>query len=297
MFASLMPLACVAGHSAAAAPTFVQQASAVPQTPQTTVSAKYVGAQAAGNTNIVAVGWNNATSNITSLADSKDNTYALAAPVTRGNGLSQAIYYASNIAAASANGNTVRVVFNSSTEYVDLRITEYAGLDKVNPFDKTASATGSSSSSAATAAVQTTSNSELVFGAGMTTGAFFGAGSDFTTRVITYPNNDIVFDKTVSATGSYSVSALGTGSWVLQMATFKPTGSVTDTPAPTTTAHPTTTTGAPTTSTPPQATQPTTNQPTTNQPTTNPPTTSPPSSAPSGIRRSTGPTSPTLVAK
>jgi hypothetical protein len=271
---TLTPLACSEDHKAAPAPTFVQQASAVPQTPQTTVSATYGGAQTAGNTNIVAVGWNNATSNITSLTDSTGNTYALAAPLTRGDGLSQAIYYATNIAAAPANGNTVRVVLDSSTEYVDLRITEYAGLDKVNPFDKTASATGSSGS-AATAAAQTTSDSELVFGAGMTSGAFFGAGSGFTTRVITYPNNDIVFDKTVSANGSYSVSALGTGSWVLQMATFKSAGAATGTPTPIATN----TTGAPT-STPPTTTSPATNPPTPTQPATNPPTTNPPTSTP-----------------
>ncbi|HEX2784516.1 MAG TPA: DUF4038 domain-containing protein [Ilumatobacteraceae bacterium] len=220
------------GHGAAAAPTFVQQANAVPQTPQTTVTAKYVKAQTAGNTNIVAVGWNNATSNITSLTDSGGNTYALGAPVTRGSGLSQAIYYAKNIVAAPANSNTVRVVFNSSTAYVDLRITEYAGLDRANPFDKTASATGSSSSSA-TAALTTTSNNELVFGAGMTTGTFSGAGSGFTTRVITSPDADIVFDKSVSATGSYNVSARQTGSWVLQMATFRSTAAAADTTAPT----------------------------------------------------------------
>ena len=51
-------------------------------------------AQAAGDTNILAIGWNNATSNITSVTDSAGNMYQLAVPTARGTGLSQAIYYA-----------------------------------------------------------------------------------------------------------------------------------------------------------------------------------------------------------
>jgi Protein of unknown function (DUF4038)/Putative collagen-binding domain of a collagenase len=274
MAVSLMPLACDTGRSEAAAPTFVQLATAVPQSPQSAVSARYSGAQTAGNTNIVAVGWNNATSNITSLTDSRGNVYALAAPVTRGSGLSQAIYYAKNIVASPANGNTVRVVFNTSTAYVDLRVTEYAGLDKVNPFDKTASATGTDGSPT-TAAVQTTSSSELVFGAGMTTGMFSSASRGFITRVITSPDADIVFDKSVASTGSYNVSARAHGSWVLQMATFRSAAASAeaDIPAPPATTSPSTTTSTSSSTTSTTTTSPTTTSPTTTSPTTTSPTT------------------------
>ena len=108
---------------ATAPPAFVQVNSAVPQTNQSTVTVRYTNAQTAGNTNILAIGWNNATSNITSVTDSAGNTYQLAVPTARGTGVSQAIYYAPNIKAAPAATNTVTVTFNTATPYVDIRAT------------------------------------------------------------------------------------------------------------------------------------------------------------------------------
>src|SRR5262249_22281285 len=91
--------------TASATPTFVQVNSATPQTPQTTVSVPYVGAQAGGNLNVVAIGFFNATSTIASVTDSAGNVYQPAAPLTRGTGMSQAIYYAANIKAAAPGSN------------------------------------------------------------------------------------------------------------------------------------------------------------------------------------------------
>ena len=109
-------------------PAFVQVKAATPQTSQSSVGVTYTGAQTAGNTNIVAIGWNNATSNITSVTDSAGNTYQVAVPTARGSGVSQAIYYASNIKAAAAGTNTVTATFNTATPYVDVRALEYSGL-------------------------------------------------------------------------------------------------------------------------------------------------------------------------
>ena len=156
-----------------APPAFVQVNSATPQTNQTQVSAAYQSAQAAGDTNIIVIGWNNATSNITSVVDSAGNVYQLAAPVVRGTGISQAIYYAKNIKSSAAGANTVTVTFNASTPAVDLRITEYSGLDRVNPLDVSKSASGTSAT-ANSGSVTTTAANELIFAAGTTTGGFYG---------------------------------------------------------------------------------------------------------------------------
>ena len=40
--------------------------------------------------------------------------------------------------AAAAGANTVTVTFNTATPYVDIRATEYSGLDPINPLDATA---------------------------------------------------------------------------------------------------------------------------------------------------------------
>ena len=207
---------------ASAPPAFVQANSATPQTNQTQVSALYQSAQLAGDTNIIVIGWNNATSNVTSVVDSAGNVYQIAAPVVRGSGISQAIYYAKNIKASAAGANTVTVTFNASTAFVDLRITEYSGLDKVNPLDVSKSASGTAAT-ANSGAVTTTAANELLFAAGTTTGVFSGAGTGFTSRIITSPDADIVEDRLVTATGSYNATAVQTGSaaWVMQMVTFK----------------------------------------------------------------------------
>ena len=58
-----------ATYTAASTPTipaFVQVASSTPQTSQTTVATAFGQAQTSGNLNVVVIGWNNATSNITS---------------------------------------------------------------------------------------------------------------------------------------------------------------------------------------------------------------------------------------
>ena len=143
--------------------------AATPQTNQSSVPVTYTSAQTAGNTNILAIGWNNATSNITSVTDSAGNTYQLAVPTARGSGVSQAIYYAKNIKAAAAGTNTVTATFNTATPYVDVRALEYSGLDPVNPFDVGTSASGTGTS-ANSGTVTTTAANALIFGAGITTG-------------------------------------------------------------------------------------------------------------------------------
>ena len=219
------------GPAQAATPSFVQVVAAVPQSNQASVSVAYSKAQTAGNTNILAIGWADTTSNITGVTDSKGNTYSVAVATTRGSTQSQAIYYAKNIAGAAANANTVTVTFNTPARFVDLRASEYSGLDAVAPLDKTASATGTAAT-AVTPSVTTSFGSELIFGAGDTSGRFSSAGTGFTKRIITNPDSDITLDKNVSSIGSYNVSAKGSGAWVLQMATFKAAGSTPDTTPP-----------------------------------------------------------------
>ena len=109
------------------------------------------------------MGWNDTTSTVSSITDSKGNTYTRAVGPTAGTALTQSIYYAKNIAAGS---NTVTVTFNKTAAYPDVRVLEYSGADKTNPLDVTAGASGSADRNSGTAT--TTSANEMVFGAGMT---------------------------------------------------------------------------------------------------------------------------------
>jgi chitodextrinase len=220
--AQSQPLTATTLSTPAAPIAFVQRNSAVPQSPQSTVTVAYTSAQTAGDTNILAIGWSGTAATITSVTDSKGNAYQAAIPATSGSAHYQGIYYARNIVQAATGANTVTVRFSAAVNYPDIRILEYSGLDPVNPFDVGTSSSGTGTA-ANSGAVTTTSASELIFGAGETAGAFASAGSGFVSRVITSPDGDIAEDKIVAATGSYSATANLSGStgWLMQVATFR----------------------------------------------------------------------------
>jgi hypothetical protein len=198
--------------------------AATPQTASSSVAVTYSGAQTAGNLNVVEVGWNDTTSSVNTVTDSKGNSYVLAVGPTRGTGLSQSIYYARNIVSGS---NTVTVTFSKAAAAVDVRILEYSGLDTVSPLDATAGAAGAGTTGNSGAATTHSAN-ELIVGAGMTAGAFTKAGTGFTSRMITSPDADIAEDQITTATGSYSATAATSTStpWVMQMAAFQTTPAV-----------------------------------------------------------------------
>ncbi len=200
------------------------QANTGPTTIQgtnTSVSVNYVNPQTTGNLNIVAVGWADTTSAISSVTDTNGNTYTRAVGPTANTGQQQSIYYAKNIVAGP---NTVTVTFNAAAAVPDVRILEYNGLDTTNPLDVTAAA-GGSGTTASSGAATTTSANELIFGSGTTSGtAFTAPGSGFTTRLIDIFGN-MAEDEVVSSTSSYAATATNSnGYWLMQMATFKAAG-------------------------------------------------------------------------
>jgi IPT/TIG domain-containing protein len=116
---------------------FVQAKAATPQTASASVAVTYPVAQTLGNLNLVAVGWNDTTSTVTGITDSRGNSYALAIGPTTGTGLRQSIYYAKNIAAGS---NTVTVTFSKAAAFVDIRV---AGVQRVGHGESAGSDSGS----------------------------------------------------------------------------------------------------------------------------------------------------------
>ncbi len=61
-----------------ATPAYVQGNYTAPQTPQMALTVPYTAAQTAGNLNVVIVGWNDSTAEVSSLTDSVGNVYQLA---------------------------------------------------------------------------------------------------------------------------------------------------------------------------------------------------------------------------
>ena len=191
---------------------FIQGNFQAPQSSPTSVAVTYTGAQSAGDLNVVVVGWNDASTTVSSVTDTIGNTYTLAVGPTvqpgpaGGGGLSQSIYYAKNIASATANGNAVTVRFSAGAAFPDVRILEYGGLSTTSPLDVTAAAVGNSATSSSGTATTTSAN-ELLVGANMVFTITTGPGAGFTSRMITTPDGDIAEDRIVTATGSYQATA------------------------------------------------------------------------------------------
>jgi chitodextrinase len=205
---------------------FVQSAYSTPQTPQTVVTVSNASAQTAGSLNVVVVGWNDSTAHVTGVTDTKGNTYLVAVgPTVQAGVATQAIYYAKNIRTAAAGANKVTVTFDRPARYPDVRVAEYRGIDPVNALDVAAAATGSSTSSASGAAT-TTNATDLLIGANVVQTGTAGPGSSYTTRVITSPDGDILEDRVVNSTGSYTATAAvsPSGAWIMQMVAFRAAG-------------------------------------------------------------------------
>ena len=224
MSATLVWLCGLGGISNASPAAFVQVSAATPQTNQSQVTVTYAQAQVAGDTNILAIGWKDATSTITSILDSAGNTYS-SVSIVHGNGISQKIYYAKNIKAAAAGANTVTVTFNAAAPFIDIRATEYSGLDPNYPIDVSHSAIGTGTTPNS-GSVTTTAAQEVLFGAGTTTGSFTAAGTNFTSRIITTPDANIAEDMFATATGSYSATATlsGSAAWIMQVVGLRNAG-------------------------------------------------------------------------
>jgi hypothetical protein len=202
---------------------YVQSNYADPQASQSPVNVTFTAAQTGGNLNVVVVGWSDSTFNVSSVTDSMHNGYIRALnPTVVGGFESQVIYYAKNIAAAPANGNTVTVTFNGQAAYPDIRILEYSGADPTSPFDVAAAASGTNSPTNS-GTVTTTNANDLIFGASIVWTSNTGPGSGFTMRILTQPNHDLVEDELVTATGNYNATAPlnNSGPWIMQLVAFK----------------------------------------------------------------------------
>jgi hypothetical protein len=191
------------------------------------VAVTFPAVQKAGSLNVVAIGSVDTVRSVVSVTDTQGNVYtqAVAPAVNTAGGISHTIYYAKDIVAAAAGGNTVTVTFDGPAVYPDVRIVEYAGLDHIVPVDVAATNVGDSDTSGVS--LTTTVPEALLFSAN-TVGTLTAApGAGFTSRVITSPNGGIAQDRSVTAAGTYDAAApLAPGApWVMQMVAFRVAGS------------------------------------------------------------------------
>ena len=204
-------------------PKFVQGNYATPQSNKTSVAIPFTGAQRAGNFNVVIVGWNDTSAAVTGVTDTKGNVYTRAIGPTQNPGaLSQSIYYAANIAGATAGGNTVTVTFSPSAAYADIRTLEYSGVAHASPLDAAVGAAGNSATSSS-GSLTTTAPGDLLVSGNMVSTLTHGPAAGWTLRFVTSPDGDLAEDRVATTAGAYTGSAPmdGAGAWVHQTVAFK----------------------------------------------------------------------------
>jgi hypothetical protein len=183
------------------------------------VSASFGKPQAAGDLNVVVIGWYDSSSSIASVTDSSGNTYRLAIGPTKtqsGSTIQQALYFAPTIVAAASN--VVTVTFVQSADTPDLRVLEYAGYSLI---DQTSAASGTTATPSA--ALTTQFAGELVV-AGVTTGGSFASSGPGEGSHVD-PCDNFTEDQSVVGKQSVTMSATlspyqGDSTWVIDLASF-----------------------------------------------------------------------------
>jgi hypothetical protein len=145
------------------------------------------------------------------------------------------IFYAKNIQNLSNHSDTVTVSFSGTgtISSAGVVIVEYSGLDTMYPLDSVSagySSSGNATSLLDSGTVAPANSNLLVFGGGVIDSGTAGAGSGFTSiqahaigtgSGITEQNASAITGNNVLQRATASLTGVGTGNWLMQMAVFR----------------------------------------------------------------------------
>jgi PKD repeat protein len=159
------------------------------------------------------------TSPPSSVTDSQGNVFiAVAGALTTPNGKRSRVYYAKNI---KGGADTVTVNLSANSGWLELYLTEYTGVDRSNPIDAQAGATGHAGS-VSSGSARTTLTGDVIYAYCVSDRACT-AGSGFVARS-TF-NNNLIEDKLAGAAGTYAATGSATSGWSIQLVALKPASS------------------------------------------------------------------------
>jgi hypothetical protein len=203
--------------------SFVQSAANSASSATKTFSAAFPSNTAAGD--LILVGFDFA-SNVTfsSITDSQGNALTQVGKELLSTGDSRSrVYYAANI---KGGADTVTVTLSANSSYVEVYLTEYAGVNQTNPIDAQAGASGGAGAVSSGNATTTVAG-DMLYGYCVADYACT-AGSGFTARS-TY-NDNLTEDMTAGAPGSYAATGTANNGWTMQLVALKPATAVNVTP-------------------------------------------------------------------
>jgi hypothetical protein len=201
------------------APSFVQHGANAADA-VTTVTAQFPGAVTAGDTLVIGIdfGTNPPIPMVDSVVDDLGTAYSLTTPFDGRPGDATRCYFAYGLA-PSGGGDAVTVTLSSpSTNFLEVRLHEYADISATSPFDTAVGSDGSDfGSDASVTPVTTTEANELIFamvidGTVASGTGFTGRGSDFA---------DVTEDRIATTPGTYDALASPDDAWVSLVGVFR----------------------------------------------------------------------------
>ena len=186
-----------------------------------TLSLSFPANTTAGNLILVSFDFDsNAT--LSSVSDSLGNLFTeVGSQLTSPGGARSRVYFAKNI---KGGPDTVTVNLSANSAWIEVYVSEYSGVDTVNPIDGQAGASGSSTSVSSGNATTTVANDVIysfcLADSACTVGSGFTARSTF--------NNNLIEDKTATTPGSYAATGSATRGWSMQLVALRPAVTTTD---------------------------------------------------------------------
>jgi hypothetical protein len=177
-----------------------------------------------GEIGVVTVGWGDTTHSITSVTDIRGNNWSPAAPVARGQGLSQAIYYL--LGPATLDGPLL-VAFSSTVS--DVWIRQYVFDGPRRPVASVTSSGAGARAGTAPFLVMTASTTPMLLVAACTgcldpcpslAPPFGPLGGAFDWPDQGYQDGFTIAPKSIRATISALVTGTSSGAWVMQVVEF-----------------------------------------------------------------------------
>jgi hypothetical protein len=193
---------------------FVQVAANSSSAASSSFSLSFPSKTATGDTILVGFDFD-ANSVPTSVTDSQGNVFAqIGAQLTSPGGARSRVYYAKSI---KGGPDTITVNLSANSAWIELYISEYSGVDTVNPINAQAGASGSAGSVSSGAAATTVAG-DVIYGY-CVGDSLCKAGAGSAARSTFHGN--LIEDKTAGNPGSYAAIGSADHGWSMQMVALK----------------------------------------------------------------------------
>jgi hypothetical protein len=199
--------------------SFVQEAASTTSGSANSLTLSFAANTFAGD--LILVGFDfSAGTTPSSVTDSQGNTFTpVGTQLPSPAGAQSVVYYAKNI---KGGADTVTVTISANATFIELYLTEYSGIDRTNPIDAQAGASGG-------AGPVSSGNATTNFAGDVIYGYCPGdeactAGSGFATRSIF--DGNVIEDQTSGNPGSYAATGSATSGWTMHMVALKPASSL-----------------------------------------------------------------------